>query len=246
MKSTYGLRRMKRVGKTSENLIYQMYYQHHRLTFKLGSYHALLRTFVIGHAVEQMYGTTMLKDQTYLRLKRTRDLIYQLIYHGLDSEPGRDVINHLIDVHQGLNIDNDSFRYVLSCFFLEPLRWNRVYSRHPLPYEQQAKLVEFWSEVGVRMGVKNVSLSLPQWEAFQVQYELRYQQTNPFSQELAKKAVEEVVKISIPFGLRSLARQLILSTLDPSVKACLNLPSAYLLVEGITDRFCRNKPTTTF
>ena len=224
-----------------ENPIFRMYYKKHRLSFKLGSYHALLRTLIIGHNVEQMYSVSSLKDDTFHRLQRTREVIKQLIIFGIQSPEGKDAIDRLNHVHKRLTVDNDAFRYVLSCFFLEPLRWNRLYSRHPLIREDQAHLVDFWIDVGKAMGIKNVDLSLPQWEAFQVQYESRFKRRSVLSKELAQKSIQEVVKLNTPYGLQTVSRQMILSTLDPHVRSFLGLPSAFSPIDGLIDWLFKRK-----
>jgi hypothetical protein len=69
--------------------IEQLYYGRHRLSFRIGTYLALIRMMGIAHLVTTLYGHALLVSETQARLARTRQTLRELICHGFDSEAGR-------------------------------------------------------------------------------------------------------------------------------------------------------------
>jgi hypothetical protein len=203
--------------------IEQLYYGRHRLTFRVGTYLALVRMMGIGHLVTALYGHAQLVSDTYARLARTRQTVRDLICEGLDSEAGRNAVQRLRAVHRNLPANAEDFRYVLATFFLEPLRWNACHARVKLAQSEIALLLSFWTQVGQAMDIPNLPAALPQWQSLQRDYEARHMTFTREGHRLASMSLREVVKLTLPLGTRALFRQLMLSTIEPSVRAKLGL-----------------------
>jgi len=211
----------------------QLYYGRHRLTFRAGTYLALVRMMGIAHLVLPLYGHAQLASQTHARLVRTRQTIWELIVHGIDSEPGRAAIHRLRTVHASLDARPEDYRYVLGAFFLEPLRWNAAFGRERLSPEETAQLLGFWLRVGEGMGLTGMPVTLDGWRREQAAYEAAYLRHTPEGARLARLCLRDVVKLTVPYALRAPFRQLMLTTMEPAVRETLALPRPHWLAGAV-------------
>jgi hypothetical protein len=200
-----------------------LYYGRHRLTFRIGTYLALIRMMGIAHLVTALYGHAQLVSQTQARLARTRQTLRDLICNGFDSEAGRAAMQRLRDVHRNVPADADDYRYVLATFFLEPLRWNGRHARVKLDASETALLLGFWQSVGKGMGMTGLPESLPQWQQLQHDYEQRCMAHTPEGERLARMCLRDVVKLTVPWGTRWAFRLGMLATMEPRVREVLGL-----------------------
>ena len=180
--------------------------------------------------VARLYSSSLLKTQTFTRLKRTRELIATLIVDGLDSARGQEALRRIQRAHEGVQASNDEYRYVLSVFFLEPLRFNQLYGTQRFSVPDRELLLEFWLQVGERLRISQLLPSLEAWQQFQGQFESEHQGFTPQGGALARVSLDEVVRLVIPRGMQGLTRQALLGTMEPRVRAALGLPSARLPV----------------
>lgn len=204
--------------------IQQLYYGRHRLSLRAGTYLALVRMMALGHLVPALYGHTQLAAQTHARLSRTRQTLLDLIVHGFDSAPGRAAVQRLRQVHAPLQASPADFRYVLGAFFLEPLRWNAAHGRIKLTDDETAQLLAFWLEVGQAMGLADLPTTLREWQDAQAAHEREHRRRTPEGVTLARLCLRDVVKLTVPPGLRVAFRQLMLATMEPVVRETLDLP----------------------
>jgi len=203
-----------------------LYYGRHRMTFRIGTYLALIRMMGIAHLVTALYGHAQLVSQTQARLARTRQTLRDLICHGFDSDAGRAAMQRLRDVHRNVPADASDYRYVLATFFLEPLRWNAAHARVTLEAHEMALLLAFWQRVGREMGMTELPESLPQWRQLQHDYEARCMAHTPEGERLARLCLRDVVKLTVPWGTRWAFRQGMLATMEPGVREVLGLGAA--------------------
>ena len=208
--------------------IQRLYYQRHHWDFRLGTYLALLRTMSIRDMVARLYAGSLLKTQTFTRLKRTRELIATLIVDGLDSPRGREALRRIANAHRTVAASNDEYRYVLSVFFLEPERFNLAFGRRRFSEADRELLLRFWMEVGERMGISDLLPSWSAWSTFQTDYEANHRGPSPQGRALARASLYEVVRLVIPRGMQNITRQVLLATMDDEVRQVLDLPPAKL------------------
>lgn len=215
-------------GKMKENEIYEIYYRRYPYPFRFGSYHAILRSLTIATLVERLYESSRLSNETYERLLRTRQLIRVLIYYGTNSEEASRAIDTINQAHAYVVTSNDDYLFVLSTFFLEPLRWNKEYGKKPINDNDLQLIIEFWSEIGRRMNIENMPQGLDQWLQFQEDYENRFAAYSDAGNKLAMSSLNKLCSQAIPFGLRTIAKQLLLGTVDKKVSNCLRLSTPLL------------------
>jgi len=211
-----------------QNHIHQIYYIEYPLAFRFGSYLALFRPMTISHLVIRLYDFSDLHLQTYQRLSKTRDLIRELIFYGIDSSEGAKAIAHINQKHVGLTTDNDAFRYVLCCFFLEPFRWNDSFDRKKIQPKQKQQIIDFWCDIGMRMGISELFSNETEWQKFQNEYEAKHMAYSKEGQHLAKLSLLETPKIVFSPGVRKLVRQTLLATMDEKVKRTLQIESSII------------------
>ena len=140
----------------AQNDVADLYYQRHHWDFRLGTYLGLLRTMGIASMVDRLYDGSLLATETFNRLKRTRELIATLIVEGLDSARGHEAIGRIQRAHRHVVASNDEYRYVLSVFFLEPLRFNQHYGRRRFSRSDLDLLFGFWMQVGARLEISEL------------------------------------------------------------------------------------------
>ena len=203
----------------------RLYYGPHRLTFRAGTYLALLRMMGIRHLVTALYGHTLLVADTHARLARTRQTLRDLICNGFESNAGRRAVERLRMVHRGLPAQPEDYLYVLGTFFLEPVRWNASHARARFTPPELALLLAFWARVGQAMEIPGLPSSLPQWQQFQRDYEARHMARTPQGHHLASMCLRDVVKLSVPAGMRGVFRHLMLATMEERVRVTLGLPA---------------------
>lgn len=206
--------------------IHKTYYQDFPLSFRLGSYLALFRPMTIPHLAEHLYDTSRMTEQTFHRLQTTRLLIKQLVTHGTDSDKGRHVIEHMNKAHANVVADNDGYRYVLCCFFLEPFRWNRCFDSHSMDDACKQLVVDFWCQIGRGMGIGDLLADEAGWLEFQREYETAFMGASEKGALLAYKSLMETPRLVFPPGVSHLARQSLLATMDVGVRDNLGLQRA--------------------
>jgi hypothetical protein len=212
------------------NEVAELYYRRHHWDFRLGTYLGLLRTMGIRDMVQRLYDGSLLATQTFNRLKRTRELIATLIVEGLDSSRGHEALARIERAHRHVVASNDEYRYVLSVFFLEPIRFNAEFGREKFRSADLNLLFSFWMNVGSRMKIAELLPSLSGWERFQREYEQQHQGFTEQGRALAQASLFEVVRLVIPRGMQELTRQVLLGTMDPNLREVLGLPRAKLPV----------------
>ena len=94
--------------------------------------------------------------------------------------------------------------------------------------------MDFWCAVGEQMSIKNLLSNAQDWLIFQQQYEAEFMSYDEVAHELAIRSIDELVKQSAPLGLRSLAKQVIIATIDLKVQQCLDLPQVIIPLSVIT------------
>jgi hypothetical protein len=203
-----------------------LYYARHPWDFRLGTYLGLLRTMGIADMVARLYHGSLLQSETFERLQRTRNLIKTLILDGIDSASGAAAFARMAAKHRAVDASNDEYRYVLSVFFLEPLRFNERFGFARFSQSDLTLLLDFWLQVGARMRIDGLLPTIEAWSQFQTDYERAHQGPTPEGRALARASLYEVVKLVIPRGMQGLTRQILLGTMDDKLREVLGLPPA--------------------
>ena len=135
-----------------------------------------------------MPGISALLDQTgefRLRAQKRYDdtalLIAEMTEWGYDSERRRAALRQMNRIHGRFAIANDDYLYVLTTFIFEPIRWIDRFGWRGLSRHERLAQVQFWREVGRRMGIRDIPDTYIALEQYNVTYErerFRFCETN--------------------------------------------------------------------
>ncbi|NBC96842.1 MAG: DUF2236 domain-containing protein, partial [Deinococcus-Thermus bacterium] len=134
---------------------------------------ALLKTFAIPSSSRLLVATGRFLTRAAERHDATVTIVATLGLHGYDSPEGRAALRAMNLAHRAHPIPADEYRYTLSLFVLEPLRWNARFGWRTLdPVEREAGF-HFWREVGRRMAIEGLPDTLEAMEAESLAFEAR-------------------------------------------------------------------------
>jgi len=142
---------------------------------------ALYRTYCIPGISALLDRTGEFHRHAQRRYDDTAILIAEMCEHGYEKGRGGDALERMNWAHGHFKIANDDFRYVLSTFVFEPVRWIDRYAWRRLCPNERDGYYWFWREVGVRMGIRDILPSYDALEAWSRDYErrqLRYADSN--------------------------------------------------------------------
>ncbi|MFT3921022.1 MAG: hypothetical protein QM778_00670 [Myxococcales bacterium] len=126
--------------------------------------------------------------------------------------------------HRGVTATNDEYRYMLSVFFLEPLRFNRRFGAQPFSQHDGDLLLAFWLHVRARMSIADLMPTLHEWMRFQAAFAMAHQGPTPEGHALARTSLYEVNRLEIPRGMQGPIRQILLGTMDGKVLTMFGPP----------------------
>ena len=101
-------------------------------------------------------GTGEFRNRPQKRYDDTDIIVSELMEHGYDSERGSRALARMNAQHGRFTIANDDFRYVLSTFIYEPIRWNARFGWRPMYDNERLAFFHFWRAVGDRMGITDI------------------------------------------------------------------------------------------
>jgi hypothetical protein len=185
---------------------------------------ALFRTFAVPSVSALLERTGEFTQRPQKRYDDTDLIISEFVEAGYDSPRGRRAIRRMNQLHGRFDISNDDFRYVLSTFIFEPVRWNARFGWRRMNDPERLASYYFWREVGQRMNIRDIP---PSYEAFE-QFNLDYERAN-FRYSPSNRAVGEAVRGMLlgwvlPRPLRFLGQPAVNALLDPPLRAAFGFP----------------------
>lgn len=197
---------------------------------------ALFRTFAVPSIGALLDRTGEFRERAQKRYDDTDLIMSQIYEYGYDSERGRAALAHMNSIHGRFKIANDDFRYVLSTFILEPIRWiDRFGWRRMVEQERQA-LYYFWREVGKRMGIQDIPPSLAEYEQFNIEYEQTRFRYSDASRRTAAATRDMLLAWFLPKPLWPLGEPFVYALMDERLCTTFNFPKPSrgmrALVEG--------------
>src|SRR3954447_2943602 len=112
---------------------------------------ALFRTFCVPRIARLLDGTGEFRNRAQKRYDDTDIIVSELMEHGYSSERGSRALARMNAQHGRFKIANDDFRYVLSTFIYEPIRWNARFGWRKMCQTERLAHFHFWLQVGERM-----------------------------------------------------------------------------------------------
>lgn len=177
---------------------------------------ALLRTFCAPAVSQLLEQTREFLDRPQKRYDDTDIIVSELIEYGYENERGKAALQRMNQIHSRFQIANEDYLYVLSTFIYEPIRWIDRCGWRKLTENERLALYCFWSEIGRRMGIRDI----PEDYAALEQYNQNYEAQNFVFQESNQHIALSTLKMMIgwfPFVVRPIVRTSMLAMLDETM-----------------------------
>lgn len=177
---------------------------------------AFFKTYGIPTISSLLDKTGEFRERAQKRYDDTRLLLAEMFDHGIDSERGREANRRINQMHGRFEISNDDYLYVLSTFVLEPIRWNRRWGWRRYTEIEVAATLEYMSEVGRRMGIRDIPTTIEELDRWSVAYEranFRFTESN-------RRVADHTIGLFLswhPRPVRPFIRQAILAVLDETL-----------------------------
>jgi hypothetical protein len=192
---------------------------------------AFFRTFAVPSIAAILDATRQFERAGQKRYDDTTLLLGEILEHGPDSERGRAAIRRLNRIHGAHAIDGDDYRYVLTTFVFEPVRWNARYGWRPMTRGEKLAGFHLWRRIGALMGIPDLPATYEAMEAFHRDFERARFRRTPASERLGQ-ATLAILADRLPGipGLRPLVFQAIFALLDQPVRNAMGFPDPNRLV----------------
>ncbi|MGD8206970.1 MAG: oxygenase MpaB family protein, partial [Thiohalocapsa sp.] len=145
--------------------------------------------------------------------------------NGVDHPRGRAALRRMNTQHRRFSIPNDEYLYTLSTFVLEPVRWIDRFGWRRLACHERRALFYCWSEIGARMGIRDIPASYEALERFNIAYERQHLRYADDNHRLAVATRDLMLGWVLPTRLRPLGATVIHALLDEPLLEALGLPS---------------------
>lgn len=186
---------------------------------------ALFRTFAVPSIAALLDRTGEFRQRAQKRYDDT-DLIMSQIYEfGYDSERGRAALERMNSLHGRFKIANDDFRYVLSTFIFEPIRWIDRFGWRRLVEQERLGLFYFWRAVGERMGIQELPESCAAYERFNFEYEQTRFRHSDASRRTAEATRDMLLAWFLPKPLWKLGEPFVYALMDDRLCTAFNFPA---------------------
>lgn len=177
---------------------------------------ALFRTFCVPRIAMLLDRTGEFGQRAQKRYDDTDIIISELMEHGYSSERGRRALARMNAQHGRFAITNDDFRYVLSTFIYEPIRWNARFGWRPMHEKERLAMFHFWRAVGERMGIAEVPADYAAFKRYNVEYERRHFRYTEASHRVGW-AILNMFASWFPRPVRPMVRRVMFAIMDDPV-----------------------------
>ncbi|TFK25907.1 hypothetical protein FA15DRAFT_668062 [Coprinopsis marcescibilis] len=128
-------------------------------------------------------------------------------------------------LHSRHKISNDDYLYTLSLFIIEPNVWADRYGWRRLSLIERDAPFIFWSEVGKRMGIKDIPGTFEELVSWSKGYEEQYMVPVESNHLVANLTTAELIA-AVPqaFGLRKFVERLTICVLEDRVRIAMMQP----------------------
>jgi hypothetical protein len=199
---------------------------------------ALFRSFASPRVSALLDRTGEFAHRAQKRYDDTDIIVSELMEWGYDSERGRRALARMNQLHGRFSIANDDFRYVLSTFVYEPIRWNARFGWRPMCEQEKLGLFWFWREVGARMNIREVPPDFAAFEEFNRRYEreqFRFAETT----QRVGTATREIFVGWFPRPFALVVRSSIYALLDDPLREAFGFPRASRLMGWLVPSLLR-------
>lgn len=200
---------------------------------------ALFRTFAVPSIGALLDRTGEFSQRAQKRYDDTDLIMSQIYEYGYDSERGRAALARMNAIHGRFKIANDDFRYVLSTFILEPIRWIDRFGWRRMVEQERQGLYFFWREVGQRMSIQDIPPSLAAYEQFNLEYEQTRFRYSDASCRTAAATRDMLLAWFLPQPFWPLGQPFVYALMDERLCTAFNFPPPSSALRGFVERMLR-------
>lgn len=194
---------------------------------------ALFRVFGVAKGTPLLAATGEFLERTQKRYDDTTLILSEILEHGYDSPRGHAALVRMNKQHGRFQIPNDEYVYTLSTFILEPSRWiNRYGWRKVTEVEKQAAFY-FWTELGRRMGIRDMPESFDAFDAFNRAFEKAQFRYAPENEAIAVATRNLMLSWVLPRPLWRLGAPFVHALIDDGLLAAVGLPPAPKVLQAL-------------
>ncbi|MEM7135139.1 MAG: oxygenase MpaB family protein [Myxococcota bacterium] len=199
---------------------------------------ALFRTYAVPSVSKLLARTGEFTRRAQRRYDDTELLIRNFVDWGYDSNRGRRAIARMNAIHGRFRISNDDFRYVLSTFVCEPIRWNARFGWRRMVEKERHALYYFWYEVGQRMGIHDIPATYDALFSFSEEYERKHFRFHEDNRAVGM-ATRDLFVSWFPKPLAPLTRRAVYSIMDAPVLDAFGFPHPTRFERALVERSLR-------
>ena len=187
---------------------------------------ALFRVFGVAKGTPLLVQTGEFVQRTQKRYDDTVLILSEILEHGYDSARGQAALVRMNKQHGRYTIPNDEYVYTLSTFILEPVRWVERYGWRQVTDIERQSAFYFWTELGRRMGIRDMPGSFEAFDAFNRAYEKAQFRYSPDNEVIAVATRNLMLSWVLPRPLWGVGAPFVHALIDDELLAAVGLRPA--------------------
>lgn len=191
---------------------------------RVGHHLAFMRTFTSPSVVGLLAHTGQIEADHHRRGTDTGLFMYELIHHGLDSPTGRHIVERLNAMHHRWRISNDDYVWVLGTFCVLGIQVIDRYGWRALTDEERQATIDWYRELGTRMGIQGIPTTYDTFETRFRDYENSHLRRTAKGDRLIAVTLD-IVLSPVPRPLRPAALKAAAVIVDEPARTALGLPT---------------------
>lgn len=187
---------------------------------------ALFRVFGVAKGTPLLASTGEFLQRTQKRYDDTVLILSEILENGYDSPRGQAALVRMNKQHGRFKIPNDEYVYTLSTFILEPARWIDRYGWRKVTETEKQAAFYFWTELGRRMGIRDMPESYAAFDAFNRAYEQEQFRYAPENELVAVATRNLMLSWVLPKPLFALGAPFVHALIDDPLLQAVGMPPA--------------------
>lgn len=190
---------------------------------RMGWQLAFLRPFAVPRTAATLVGSGELVHQTRKRAYDTGLVIYEIVYGGIDSARGRQMVALMNRAHHGHGIKQEDLTYVLCAFIVTPIRHIDLVGWRPVTHAEKESAAKFFARLGRLMNIREIPATYTEAEDFYDRYEAANVAPSNEGRKLGAGLIQVLKGMQPPFA-RPLATPVFAVLLnDPTVARAIGI-----------------------
>ncbi|MCB0532239.1 MAG: DUF2236 domain-containing protein [Lewinellaceae bacterium] len=200
---------------------------------------ALFRVFGVAKGTPLLASTGEFLQRTQKRYDDTVLILSEILENGYDRPRGQAALVRMNKQHGRFQIPNDEYVYTLSTFILEPARWIDRYGWRKVTETEKQAAFFFWTELGRRMGIRDMPESYVAFDAFNRAYEQEQFRYAPENELIAVATRNLMLSWVLPKPLFSLGAPFVHALIDDQLLQAVGMRRAPVWLQTLVRRSVR-------